>query len=294
VLIVGQSFEVWRDPLASALARGDRTALTQQARAQLDAGAGAIDVNVGASGDASTLAAAANALRASMPEATLWLDSGDAAAIVEALHGVPGPLVANAAALRGGAEGVVAAAARTGAGVVVTPRLADQSGTASIEELLILIGEGERLATEAGLDGPVYLDALAFPPAHERGLALRSIAMLRALASRRAERGTDSMSLVAVGNVGHGAPPRLRPALRRVYAALVVGAGVDALITPVEDRALMRLLRVLDGHEPASTPGLAWLARQSEATRLGERLEPPPPEVGPALQHAWALLAGRG
>ena len=293
MLLVGQSFEVWREPLASALATGDAGSLVAQARGQLAAGAHAIDVNVGASGDASTLVSAAAALRASMPGVTLWLDSGDASAIVAALEAVPGPLVANAAALRGGAEAVVAAAARAGAGVVVTPRLADQAGTASIEELLILVAEGERLAAEAGIAGPLYLDALAFPPAHERGLALRSIALLRTLASRRVERGGGSMSLVAVGNVGHGAPPRVRSSLRRVYAALVVGAGVDALIAPVEDRALMRLLRVLDGTEAASTPGLAWLERLSEATRLGERLPAPPDDAGPGLQHAWVLLAGR-
>ncbi|MEZ4501133.1 MAG: dihydropteroate synthase [Dehalococcoidia bacterium] len=293
MLLVGQSFEVWRDPLGSALARGDSAALVAQARSQLEGGAQVIDVNAGASGDASTLAAAASALRASMPDVPLWLDSGDPEAIVAALEAVPGPIVANAAALRGGAEPVIEAAARVGAGVVVTPRLADQAGTASIEELLILLGEGERLAAQHGIEGPLYLDALAFPPAHERGLALRSIALLRALASRRLERGSASMSVVAVGNVGHGAPPKVRPALRRVYAALVIGAGVDALITPVEDRALMRLLAVLEGREPTSTPGLAWLARLSRATRLGERLEPPPAEVGPALQHAWALLAGR-
>ena len=290
-LLVGQSFEVWRDPLASALARGDLDVLVAQARGQLAAGAAAIDVNAGAAGDATTLVTAAQALRAALPGVPLWLDSGELEAIVAALEAVPGPLVANAAPLRGGGEAVVEAAARTGAGVVLTPRLADYSGTATIEELLFVITEGRHLAERAGagLDGaPIYLDALAFPPAHDRGLALRSIGLLRALHDETALR-----PLVAVGNVGHGAPARVRSALRRVYAALAFGAGAEALIVPLEDRPLVSLLRVLAGDEPASSEGQGWLEGVRDATRLGERLPAPPASAGAPLLHAWALLQGR-
>ncbi len=294
--LIGQSLELWRPPLASALARRDAAPLVASARRQLTAGASAIDVNVGARGSARDLRWATAALHAALPGVPLFLDCGDAIALADALRGLAGaagasgdaPLIANAAVLGPGddARRVIEAAATAAAGVVLSPRLADASRVATVDELRELIDGGLHMAAAAGVTGPIYADALAFPPAGDRARCLRSLALLRALAG-----SSDARPLVAVGNVGAGAPALQRRALRRCYAALATGAGARALILPVEDAALMRTVDVLRGVTAAADAADTWLAAVASAASIDDA-PPPPADAGEALREAWAMLAG--
>ena len=296
--LIGQSLELWRSPLASALARRDAAPLIASARHQLAGGATAIDVNGGAGARADDLRWAAAALRVALPGLPLFLDGGDAIALSDALRGLPGSadgsggagLIANAAPLGGGVDAdagrVLEAAAVAAAGVVLSPRLADASRVASVDELRGLIEGGIEMAAAAGVTGPLYADALAFPPASDRARWLRSIALLRALAG-----SPDARPLVAAGNVGHGSPVRLRPALRRCYAALAIGAGARALILPAEDAALMRTLDLLSGAAAATDAAARWLTAVASAASIDDA-PTPPADAGEELREAWSMLAG--
>lgn len=181
-LLVGQSLELWRDPLRLAVLAGNYAPLVERTRAQLDLGAHALDVNLGASGDPAVFRGALAAIREAAPDVPLFLDTADARALATGLGVVRGPVVANAVPLTDpDAPALLEAAASAGAGVVLTPRLADRADPAPVELLVRLLEDGVEQAHTAGVSGPVYLDCLAFPPAHDRPRALRSIGLLRTL-----------------------------------------------------------------------------------------------------------------
>lgn len=292
---IGQSLELRRRPLADP-ARRDDAALVRQARAQLASGAQAIDVNAGLDDPDGALIWATAALRAKIPDVELWLDCGDGDALVHALRtlgAAAGPLVVNAALIDAGPERLIEEAALVGASVVLSPRdrnpeVAETAAPA--EALLQRIDEGRRLlARVSGLAG-AYVDCLAYPAATHAAHCRRSLELIGRLANDRSLR-----SLVAVGNVSYGAPAALHSPLRRLYAAAAVGAQVDALILPVEDRALIAMLDLLAGVREPANGAETWLRDVASPIEAGQ--SPPPPHAAalaaePAFAEAWELLFG--
>ena len=258
-LLVGQSLELWRPPLAEALRRRDPAPLRDRAARQLAAGAHALDLNRGVgsgaapSAIADDLAWAAAAIREAQPGVALWLDCADAAALAIAVATVPPPVVANAAPLDGSprTRALLAAAAASGAGVVLSPAPHESQEPEAepapldlpLHALLAAAEQARALLASAGL-ADAWFDCLAYPAATDAPRARRALALVHALAADSA-RTPRLCPLLAVGNVGHGAPPRLRPALRRRYAAAAAAAGA-ALILPVEDAELLAAIATAD------------------------------------------------
>ncbi len=300
MVLIGQSLERWRAPLDAALRDRNPAPLLARARRQLAAGATALDLNAGARGTAGDLRRVAAIVHDLAPDVPLLLDSGDETALAAALEacrrdGLAAPRVANAAVAGGrGEQAIFEAAARGGAGVVVSPRGLEpaESGDAGapatagriVETLLAAL---ER-ARAAGAGGPVYLDALAHPPALDAARCARSLDVLRAL--REVVPREAAIPLVAAGNVGHGAPPALRPALRLLYAVAASGAGARAIMLPVEQRGLIEALALTAGDRRPAGDRERWLRAVAPAARDGERWPAPPPVAGDAAREAWALL----
>ena len=303
-LLIGQSLELWRGPIAGARDRGEALReLDRLAAGQLALGAGALDLNAGAgAGQRESFLAGASHLAGAWPEVPLFLDCGDPGVLASALRRAseaapsrPAPLVANSLSAGGGdAEPVLHEAVRAGAGVVISPQAAD-GGTAAApaRALLALCESAARSSGEAGVRGPLYADALAHPPALDAARCRRSLELLRALRGSR----WPLRPLVAVGNVGHGAPVALRPALRRLYAAAAIGSGARALILPVEDEALVASVaaitvggvdqRLRRGKPAAELP---WLRRVVRIAAAGEELPDPPARAGRRPLGAWKLM----
>ncbi len=297
VLLVGQSLELHRQPLAAALAGRAPAPLRARAGAQVHAGADALDLNAGVDGRADDLAWAAALLRPEHPGVPLFLDAADPATLAAALDacaraGVVGPLVANALPAEDvrapGGAALVRAAAAYGADLVIAPRHLDRDGVAAPDALAESAREAVAAARTAGVSGWCYVDCLAYPPALDPVRARRSLALLRTL------RGHDAaVPLVAVGNVGHGAPAELRGWLRVAYAAAAVGAGAGALLLPVEEPSVMAAVALARGaRTPADAdPVEGWLAVVAAAAAAGTRVPPAPP-AEPALATAARLLFG--
>lgn len=295
MLLIGQSLELHRSPLAHALAAPDAGPLLANARAQRALGADALDLGAGVGGAALDLLWAAAVLRPAAPGVPLWLDAGRAAALATALDlcerdGVAGPFVANALPvdeLRTTAgEALLRAAVRAQATLVLTPRALDDAKRAEADRLAEACREGLAGARTGGLTASCYVDALAYPPALDAARARRSLELLRLL------RGTHGVvPLVAVGNVGHGAPHELRPALRVAYAAAACGAGAGALMLPVEQPGLVAAVRAASGASEPAGALETWACAVAEASATGARV-PPPPHARPELAAAARLLFG--
>ncbi|MPZ99191.1 MAG: hypothetical protein GEU80_07605 [Dehalococcoidia bacterium] len=305
MLLVGQSLALHASPHAQALAAGDAAPLVAAARAQLEAGADALDLNAGLEGGALDLVQAAQGLRRALVRVPLFLDAASPSALAMALElaereGIARPLVANALPVGGppgppgslsdsAEEALLRAAARARAGLVISPRRADtptgreQAPVAALSEAAREAAEGARMA---GVPGPLYLDALAYPPASDAPRARRSLDLLRAYRAV-----PDTERLVAVGNVGHGAPGDVRRALRRLYAVAAVGAGATTLILPVEDAELLDTVALAVAARAPSGDIDGWLLTVADAAAGGET-PPPPPSPGGPLRDAWTLLSG--
>jgi hypothetical protein len=114
---------------------------------------------------------------------------------------------------------------------------------------------------------------------------LRSLAWLRALRTD-ANADVGPVPLVAVGNVGFGVAPALRPALRHAYAACAVGAGARALLLPVEDARLRAAVAVASGALAPRDGAERWWGALAQAARAGAPLPAPADD----LLHAVYLL----
>ena len=296
-LLVGQSLELWREPLAGALRRRDRGPLIARARRQLEAARAAalprvaLDLNVGL-GDgeapahlANDLVWAASAIRGAAPGVAVWLDCGSHEALTVAVAEIPAPVTVNAVFLgRPGARELLAAAAEAGAGVVVSPA---GRPDADLDALLRAAAHARELLAQSGL-GEAWFDCLAAPPPAPPG---RALGLVRALAA--GDEAPRLRPLLAAGNAAYvaDAPQPLRAALCALYAAVACGAGVEALIGPLEQPSLL-VAAACGGPPPGDTAG-RWLR---EAARASARGEPPPrPDASltaaqPELDRAWSLL----
>jgi hypothetical protein len=293
VTLIGQSLELRRAPLSDAIAARDRAPLLARAQRQLAAGVHALDLNAGRgdAGSADALRWTAQMLRDAGVDAPLLLDCGDPAVLVEVLHaGLAGPLVVNALPLEVDgditAHALLTACTRSGAGAVFAPRAADAAGT--VAALLASYARALAFMRTHDLAANCYFDCLAYPPVHDRPRMLRSLAWLRALRTY-ASTAVGPVPLVAVGNVGFGVAPALRPALRRAYAACAVGAGAHALMLPVEDARLRDAVAIASGARRAVDDVQRWWDALARAARDGAPLPAPP--AGDVLREVYALLS---
>jgi 5-methyltetrahydrofolate--homocysteine methyltransferase len=292
VQIIGQSLQLHREPLAGALAERDIDTLTAHARAQVDAGAGALDLNFGVDGRAIDMQWLAGALRPALLHVPLFLDAGSPAAIAMALdlcerEGVRRPLVANAlpagAGLGTAEVALLRAVSRSRAGLVVSPRLVDREGAPSAdpEHVMHEAAEAGIAAREAGVSETIYLDALAYPAMLDPAGCRRSLALLRLY---RELPGVER--LVAVGNVGFGASQAVGRPLRALYAAAAVGAGATALILPVEEAVTLRAARIAAGDDEPASAVDRWFLALARAVEAGA----PPPAAPEGFAAAARLL----
>jgi hypothetical protein len=295
--LIGQSLELSHPRLHPAVLARDQEAVLACVVRQIQAGAGAVDVNGGVQAGAADYGWCARIAWDALPGIPLLIDAASPALIAEVLTdcrhtGLTGPLVANALPVRGDGsfdtEAMIAlhAAALADAGVVVSPRGADGPGAGNAAEAYRIASAALFAADavrSAGVAGPVYVDALAFPPLSDRQRCARSIEVLRAW---RDLEGIEP--LTAVGNVGYGADAGLARRLRAVYAAAAVGAGARALILPVEEAATVRAALLANGDAAPVGEDDHWLVAVAEAAHLGTR----PPGAPEAYEQAARLILG--
>ena len=294
MLLIGQSLEFHREPLASALREHDGAPLIERAKAQLAAGAGALDLNVGVGGTAIDLQWIAEVLRPSTYGRPLLLDSPSPATIALAFElcereGVPRPLMGNALPAGGpvddAIDGLLRAVARARADLVISPRFVDAGGraTASARELVDAAYQGAVRARDTGVNETLYFDVLTYPALTDPVGCRRSLEALRLM-----REVPNVERLAAVGNVGASAPAPLAAALRVVYAVAAVGAGASALMLPVEEAELVRAVRIATREIEPANDDERWLLALADAADRGDSPPPAPPAY---VEAAGAIFA---
>ncbi len=264
-LIIGERINpTGRQRLAAELKAGNLEYVVEEARAQADAGADIIDVNVGAPGvnEAELLPRVARAVQ----EATglpVCVDSSDVDALVAALTVVPeGSLVNSVTGDAVVVDRLLPAVAEAGALVVAITK--DHAGIPmAFEDRMAMARRIVARAADFGI-GPerILVDFLTMPAASEPDSAAVTLDCI-AQASR--EMGVGSV--LGASNISFGMPTR--HIVNAVFLAMCIRSGLSAaIVNPLEQGIVQTILAadMLVGRDPRGRKFLTdYRARRREA-----------------------------
>lgn len=267
LLVVGERINMSRrSPLRDEVAAGRWETVRDEASLQANAGAGAIDINMGLPGIDQV-----NAIREAVrfvQQATdlpLSLDSDSLDVIEAGLRSSSGiPLINSVTARKEHLERGLRLASRYGA--CLTVLLMDEGGIPETAHDRIRILERVLEAAEENSfpASSLFIDALTLAAGAVEDGPAATVETIREIAGRGAR------SILGISNVSHGLP--CRPLLNRTFLAMAMGAGLDAVIADPLDQALMETVsasEALVGRDP----GIRKFIAMTEKSRSGVAVE---------------------
>lgn len=259
VVTIGERINPTGKPeLAESLRAGSMSVVRRYAAEQAQAGASALDVNVGAAGVDAPAALRASVLALSgASDLPLVLDNTDAAALEPALRVYPGRALINS--VNGSAESldtILPLAKRYGAAVVALA-LDDDGIPADAAGRVAIVERIRERAQAAGLsERDLLVDTLVMTAATDAEAPRTTVEALRAVRDR------GLATLAGVSNVSHGLPSR--PELNAAFIAVAASAGLDAAIVNPGDAVVSAAIEVANAARAAGTDldahGEAWEA----------------------------------
>ena len=254
-LIIGERINVSRkSPIKDDAARYSWSSSREEARLQAEAGAGAIDVNVGLPqiDRVRAMSECADAVSQAV-DLPLSLDSDDIGVLQAGLRSTVGIPILNSvtakhAALTRGLE----LAKRWGTNLVVLT--IDEDGVPSTAEGRIAIaqkiaGEADRLGVPRSA---IFVDCLSMAVGADQKAPRDTLDAIRAVSK------LGVRTVLGVSNISHRMP--VRPLLNRTFLAMAMASGLDAAIINPLDATLLATIRaaeLLAGRDPGAGRYLA-------------------------------------
>lgn len=292
MLLIGEKIHIISPKVKEALAARDGAFFVELARRQREAGANALDLNIGPQKKAGpeVMSWLVDCMQEAVGDLTLSFDTTNLAAIEAGLRKLP----------KG--RGIINSASAEEERLATVPPLAAQYGAKLIA--LTMAKEGIPLTAEARV--ALALDKL-IPRAQEVGLTMDQLLIDPLVltvsgcqeyvphcleAVRLLKMVLDPPPLVNVGlsNVSNAVPAPLRPLLNRTYLVMLMAAGVDAVILDPLDPELMETIRIVQQRD-ASTPLGALYLKLHDAVAAGGELEPGDVDLNdPAQAAVWKTV----
>jgi len=227
-----------REDLANEILDGRTDVVLKEGRLQVEAGAHALDVNVGVPGVDEPVAMHRAALALENALAVpLSIDSATPGVFEHVLPDLAGkPLLNSVTGAKGTLDAVLPVAARFGAGVVCLAM--DENGIRpSAEErvrvLEHIVGEAERRGVRRE---NLILDCLTLAVSAEQERVPETL-----VAVETVSRDLALPTILGVSNVSHGLPDR--SSLNTSFLAMAMGRGLDAAIMNPLDTRMMAVVR---------------------------------------------------
>ncbi len=270
--IIGENIHIISPKVKEALEARDGAFFAALAKRQLEAGAGALDLNIGprkkdgpevvnwlldqvlpVAGDAlisldTTNLAAIEAGLQRIPRGRAIINSTSAAP--ERMATVP-PLAAQ--------YGAKLVALTMGSGMI--PVKADERVSIALEQLI-------PRALEVGMDiEDLIVDPLVLTVSGCQEYCPECIEAVRTL-----KFAGDPPPKVSVGlsNVSNAVPREMRPLLNRVYMVMLMAAGVDMVIADPLDMELREAIRIVEERDASTAVGRVYLTLFDRTTDMGE------------------------
>lgn len=295
MLLIGEKIHIISPKVKEALAARDGAFFVELARKQREAGADALDLNIGPQKKAGpeVMSWLVDCVQEAVGDLTLSFDTTNLAAIEAGLKKLK---------RNGHVNAIINSTSAEEERLATVPPLAAQYGAKLIA--LTMAKEGIPVTAEARV--ALALDKL-IPRAQEVGLTMDQLLIDPLVltvsgcqeyvphcieAVRLLKMVTDPPPLVNVGlsNVSNAVPAPLRPLLNRTYLVMLMAVGVDAVILDPLDRELMETIRIVQQRD-ASTPLGALYLKLHDAVAAGGELEPSDVDLNDPTQAAvWKTV----
>lgn len=290
MLIIGENIHIISPEVKEAIAARDTKAMQAMAKAQVDAGAAILDLNIGPQKKEGV-----DIMRWLVPaiqevvDVPLSLDTTNLEAIGAGLALLKRKgLVNSTSAEPERLEKVPPVAAEHGAGLIALlmgksgiPLTAEERVSMAIDVLI-------PRAIEVGIPMEnLYLDPLLLtvsgcqeycPPAIE--------------AVRYIKQGMDPAPMTTCGlsNVSNRVPPEMRSLLNRVYLVMLMAVGLDTAIGDPLDKELMDTIRIIDQRDDSTGAGALLLTLHDRVAAM-EELEAADADLSdPAQAAIWKTV----
>jgi cobalamin-dependent methionine synthase I len=238
MLLIGESINGSRSPVAAAVQTRDDGFVRSLAKDQVDAGADVLDINGGvAGGDEVADVLWLIDVVMGVTDARLMIDSADPEALDVGVrrvmeNGGATPFINSISGERSRIDAVLPLV-REFKCPVVGLCLGDQGIPDTAEARCDIATRLHELCTGAGLPGDdLWIDPLVLTVSADQTAARVTMATLRLVKERLPTRTVAGLS-----NVSFGLPHR--PLLNRTFLAMCAGIGIDGVVIDVRDRALM-------------------------------------------------------
>jgi len=290
MLIVGENIHIIAPKVKRMIAERDEKALQELARAQVEAGAGILDLNIGPQ-------------RRTGPEVMSWvvetvqsavdvplsLDTTNLGAIEAGLKlARHKALINSTSAEPERLETVPPLAAKYNAGLIALTMGKGGIPISAEERVAIAIEQLVPRAMEVGIPmEDLYLDPLVLTVAGCQEYCPHAVEAVRYI-----KQGMDPapMTIAGLSNVSNHVPAEGRSLLNRVYLVMLMAAGIDSVIADPLDRELMETVRIVEERDESTGAGHALLVLY-DATMAMEELEPSQIDLDdPAQSDIWKTV----
>jgi 5-methyltetrahydrofolate corrinoid/iron sulfur protein methyltransferase len=273
MLIIGENIHIIAPPVKEAIANRDTAAIQKLAKAQVDAGAQILDLNIGPQ-------------KKEGPEVMKWLVPA-----VQEVADVPLSLdTTNLEAIKTGLsllkqQGMVNSTSGEPERLEQVPPVAAEYNARLIalcmgkggipmtaeERVQIAIEQLVPRAMEVGIPMEnLYLDPLAMTVSGCQEYAPHAVEAIRYI-----KQGMDPAPMTTCGlsNVSNRVPAEMRSLVNRVYLVMLMAAGIDSAIADPLDSELMNAIRIIDERDASTGPGSLLLSLYDRTAAM-EELEP--------------------
>jgi 5-methyltetrahydrofolate corrinoid/iron sulfur protein methyltransferase len=281
---IGENIHIISPKVKEALNGRDGGFFVDLARRQRQAGADALDLNIGPQKKAGpeVMDWLVDVVQEAVPGMTLSFDTTNLAAIEVGLKKI-------------GSNAIINSTSAEEERLANVPPLAAKYGS----KLIALCMEKSGIPVSADARVGIAMEKL-MPRAQEVGLpmqnllvdpliltvsgcqeyvpqAIETVRMLKMVAD------PPPMTVVGLSNVSNQVPAEMRPLLNRVYMVMLMAVGLDAAIVDPLDQKLMEAIRIVEARDERTPVGKLYL-KLHDAVAASEELQPEAVDMSDAEQ----------
>ena len=293
--IIGENIHILSPKVKQSLADRDGAFFVQLARKQKEAGAHALDLNIGPQKKAGpeVMDWLVDCVQEGVGPMTLSFDTTNLAAIEVGLKktkqdGHANAIINSTSAEEERLEKVPPLAAAYGAKLVALTMAKEGIPVSADARVAIAMEKLIPRAQEVGLPiENLLIDPLVLTVSGCQEYVPQCIEAVRMI-----KMVADPPPLVSVGlsNVSNQVLPQMRPLINRTYMVMLMAVGLDAAILDPLDQELMEVIRMVEQRD-ASTPVGALYLKLYAAVAAGEELDPGPADLNdPKQAEIWKTV----